>query len=88
MEGGRNNEESLWENNTVVLHPLLHLVFLFVLATWTFIQKSFSCVPSRPSWIRMSILLLPTGQAPSLPHRLCVCVTKHVLFACYQDGQH
>lgn len=58
----------------------LHKHFFFLI--------SFSCVPSRPSQIRMSLSLLPTGEAPSLPHRLCVGVTKHVLFACYQDGQH
>lgn len=33
MEGGQSDGKSLWENKAVILHPLLHHIFLFALAT-------------------------------------------------------
>lgn len=89
MERGRNDRKSLWESKAVILYPLLNFIFLFALATGPFFSEHLSVVfPLGHLRYTCLFCLLPTGEALTLPHGLYVSVTKHVLFVCYQDGQH
>lgn len=83
MEGRQNNRKSLWESRAVLLHPVLHLLFLCCDCMPTLLPKHLSAgFPLGHLRSTHPSCALPAGAAPARAHGLCASVTKHVPSVC------